>query len=199
MNILNYIRFKVFSIGLLYSISLLLILFSCSKKEPQPVISFSIEYGKEGMVIFKVNSSNAENFYWDLGDGHFNEIESPTHIYSKNGTYNVSVTAKGKGGEITVTQQVIVKNILGSVMFWMNSKGESDIAVSIDNFGFIGNIEDVNSQEPECGNGFATTFSQLSEGEHTYKAKEIYGANPKEWAGTVIITGGLCLKKQLTY
>ena len=82
---------------LITAISFLIISFTGCKKpevvEPQPSISFSFTQGDYGTFGFTATSTNATSYLWDFGDGEKGYILSPTHVYTKNGNYNVSVTA----------------------------------------------------------------------------------------------------------
>ncbi len=51
-------------------------------------------------VSFENESSDAESYAWDFGDGGTSTHESPTHVYTEAGTYTVTLTAIGSEGEI---------------------------------------------------------------------------------------------------
>ncbi|WAC12497.1 PKD domain-containing protein [Dyadobacter pollutisoli] len=174
------------------------ILVSCSNDEPAPQVSFTASDVAHGSVSFNQNSTNVTSYLWDFGDGYSTDVDNPTHIYIYNGTYVVTLTVKGKGGEATVKQDVIVKSVLGELMFWMSKKGE-DVRVAIDEGSFTGNIDWAFDSEPECTSGGAVTYSNLSDGEHTYHAVEEEGGTSKGWSGTVTVIGGKCVKKELVY
>ncbi|MEL6653898.1 MAG: PKD domain-containing protein, partial [Bacteroidota bacterium] len=49
-------------------------------------------------VTFNNLSTNANQFYWDFGDGNVSTEFSPTHIYKEAGHYTVSLTITDQGG-----------------------------------------------------------------------------------------------------
>ncbi len=70
-----------------------LILFSCGK----PISNFTYNVNDNhapATVTFENNSSNAEEYYWDFGDGSNSDKESPTHEYKTSGNYTVVLKAK---------------------------------------------------------------------------------------------------------
>ena len=182
-----------------FFLTLSFFLFTCSKKQPAPEISFSAVEIIEGSVNFKAMGLHATSYLWDFGDGYSTDVEAPSHFYAYNGTYVVKLTAKGKGGETTVSKDVIVKSILGEAMFWMRGKGEADISLSIDGSSYVSTIQSTFPSEPACASGGAVTFSKLFDGEHTYYAKEKSAVSPREWSGTVTVVGRKCVKKELVY
>ena len=59
----------------------------------EAVIAEGIElqfYGHESWD----EDGNIVNYTWDFGDGFFNYTENPTHIFSENGEYNVTLTVR---------------------------------------------------------------------------------------------------------
>ena len=59
--------------------------------EPEPKANFS--YNKNGLTVtFANTSSNAQTCKWDFGDGKSSTDKNPSHSYSKEGTYKVTLT-----------------------------------------------------------------------------------------------------------
>jgi len=86
----------------------LLALVSCMK----PVAKFSMMTEKKEAptnVTFKNESSGAETYTWDFGDGTTAKDSVSSHRYTHGGTYHVSLTAtKGKKSD-TMTQSIQIE------------------------------------------------------------------------------------------
>ena len=60
-------------------------------------------------VSFKNKSSNATSYLWSFGDSSPHSIEaSPSHTFSKAGTYTVTLTSTGPGGQAEVSKTITV-------------------------------------------------------------------------------------------
>ena len=80
---------------------------------PPPVAGFSASptRGRAPLtVVFSNGSTGAVTAWaWDFGDhSPANTLPSPTHVYSRKGTYDVSLTVTGPGGSDSVTRQRLV-------------------------------------------------------------------------------------------
>lgn len=74
-----------------------------------PNAAFEVVYDLgENQVIFENNSSSADAYSWDFGDGNMSTAEQPTHTYAEDGLYTVTLTAEGDCGIITTSQIVAV-------------------------------------------------------------------------------------------
>ena len=75
-----------------------------------PIAEFSTASEDEisGIVPHNVNfvngSSNYSSSSWDFGDGNTSTEENPRHKYESSGTFDVSLTAIGDGGETVETK-----------------------------------------------------------------------------------------------
>jgi PKD repeat protein len=88
-----------------------LVLTSCKKDEPAPLILPEAEFGFTGgncvapcEVEFTNASSNAEDYLWDFGDGGISTEKNPKHKFASSGTFNVSLRAKNVKNGLTDTQ-----------------------------------------------------------------------------------------------
>lgn len=97
------------------SLVLPLLLYSCQKT---PIASFhtdtaSPEVGKD--VIFYNDSQNATRFEWDFGDEYISNEESPAHIFTGSGSYEIKLTAFNKNGlsdVATMSISVVIPTLL---------------------------------------------------------------------------------------
>jgi PKD repeat protein len=51
---------------------------------------------------------NSEGYFWDFGDGNTSRLTNPVHSYTVGGTYDVTLTVKGLGGQDMVKKERIV-------------------------------------------------------------------------------------------
>jgi len=72
-----------------------------------PVVSFGSEVN-DRTVNFVNNSSGADSFMWDFGDGNTSTEEAPVHTYVNDGLYSVSLIGTNVNGEVSTTQNVII-------------------------------------------------------------------------------------------
>lgn len=62
--------------------------------------------------IFTNQSTNAATYSWDFGDGSpLNNTANPSHTYSANGTYTVTLTVTGPCGTDTYTQIITISQV----------------------------------------------------------------------------------------
>ncbi len=61
-------------------------------------------------VTFNNTTSNATSYSWDFGDGTNSTVANPVHIYTSGGTYTVTLSATGSGGNGSKASSVIVYN-----------------------------------------------------------------------------------------
>jgi PKD repeat protein len=82
-----------------------------------PVANFSANptYTCSGSISFTdLSSQNPTSWLWDFGDGNTSTQQNPTHTYSANGNYTVSLTATNPFGNNTKTESnYITVNLSG--------------------------------------------------------------------------------------
>ncbi|MEZ4986947.1 MAG: PKD domain-containing protein [Saprospiraceae bacterium] len=75
--------------------------------EPTVYFTTTVTPGS-GIIATDNNSSNADSYIWDFGDGSTSNELQPIHTYTAEGTYTVSLTAENECGEVTMTQEVMI-------------------------------------------------------------------------------------------
>jgi PKD repeat protein len=100
------------------------ILAACSKndnrdkKNPSASFSFNTSYSHSDTsqlirletydwVHLNNNSSNADDYLWDFGNGTTTTDENPDYWYSKSGLYTLTLTASMKDGTKSVTKRTV--------------------------------------------------------------------------------------------
>ncbi|MBO0951193.1 PKD domain-containing protein [Fibrella forsythiae] len=171
---------------------------SCIKQEivPTPTASVSVDGGDYGQFQFSVSGTNIETYNWDFGDGAKATTANPVHTFANNGLHLVTLTAYGRGGNTVVTRSLNVRDVRGNATFWVKT-GSSQIEVTIDNT-YQATITSVYSGAPSCGSTGTASFPFLTEGTHSFTARQ-KTANPLSWKGDVLVTGGSCQTMQLSY
>jgi PKD repeat protein len=97
----------VLTLGLFMSLVVLLVFTSCQEDAPAPTAIFSTSV--DGFdVAFTNSSKDASTYSWNFGDGSTSTEANPTHTYSENDDYEVTLTAKGDGGENAMSQTVTI-------------------------------------------------------------------------------------------
>lgn len=70
-----------------------------------PTVGEEINFSAMVSTVFKDNCQ----YKWEFGDGATANTEKTTHVYSKEGTYQVKLTVSDKGGSTSKTQSITVK------------------------------------------------------------------------------------------
>ena len=109
---------KMKALNLLFLLVIILLYQSCSKKDLDPILranglfSYRVVREGDGLVTFIADSTQfIKEFVWDFGDGTAQmttSINKTTHIFTKNDTYQVKVTAKNSSNQISHSETVTV-------------------------------------------------------------------------------------------
>ncbi len=74
-----------------------------------PTASFSKNQTGNSVAFTNTSTGNATSYTWDFGDSSANSTETnPTHVYTTDGTYTVTLTATNACGSHSITAQVII-------------------------------------------------------------------------------------------
>src|SRR5687768_9202385 len=88
---------------------LVLLLFSCKKKEPVADFTFSgTDNPVPSEISFTNTSKHADSYNWDFGDGFSSTEKNPKHTYGSGGIFNVKLTASGKRGSKSTMKAVVL-------------------------------------------------------------------------------------------
>lgn len=85
---------------------------SCEKDDPAPppTVRISAEASENDVFTyyFKASVENASAYAWDFGDGRTSSELNPEHTYEQSGTYEVTLTVTGDGGEASASMEVVI-------------------------------------------------------------------------------------------
>lgn len=178
------------------------ILLSCKKdsdsEEPTPIANFSYSPShiiKVGTTVYFSNeSTNAETYYWNFGDGQTSSMKNPTHSYRTSGYKTVTLIAYSKSGNKTAehTASIYVEPAQGDAMFWTDYTTEYVITVTLR--GVDKTISSYYYSVPSnCGASGCATYWDLDEGTYSYYAENyLYW-----WSGYITVYADECSKMLL--
>ncbi len=94
----------------------MLILVGCSSDDdmiPGPSSGFLMGKTVSEVVVgedvqFNSSTGNAEDYFWDFGDGTKSEEKNPVKPYFESGIYTVTLTVKNQGGSDSFSQEITV-------------------------------------------------------------------------------------------
>ncbi|MBU1719148.1 MAG: T9SS type A sorting domain-containing protein [Bacteroidetes bacterium] len=70
-----------------------------------------INLNDSGIVRFENNNAYADSWHWDFGDGNYDSIQNPTHIFSNAGDFMVSVSVSMDGCVKTASMSMHVTSL----------------------------------------------------------------------------------------
>ncbi|MCP4176259.1 MAG: PKD domain-containing protein [bacterium] len=74
-----------------------------------------IVYTNTEFTFLDKSTLNSENWLWDFGDGNTSTDQNPTHTYTEEGTYSVSLTVSNSLLDQKVIKEITVNSIYGNV------------------------------------------------------------------------------------
>ena len=148
---------------------------SISKKvqinDPVPIANFTFSGAGNPApceVVFTNTSTNATSYSWDFGDGSTSTEENPTHTYMSGGTFTVSLTAIGPGGENSISKNVNISDPVGPVANFTFSGAGGFAPCTVT---FTNTSTNATSYSWDFGDGTTSTAVNPS---HTYNSGGIY-------------------------
>jgi PKD repeat protein len=99
----------------LFLFSAILVGAGCSKDEDSSEIKAGFTFQiteNPGEVVFTNKSSNAQSFELSFGDGKGTTVKNPVHVYDFNETYIVKLVAFGTEKTASVTDTLVITNVL---------------------------------------------------------------------------------------
>lgn len=72
-------------------------------------------------VAFTSTATSASSYTWNFGDGQTSSVANPTHTYSADGSYSVTLTVNGNTTSSAQTVTVATTPVLGSITSSMNA------------------------------------------------------------------------------
>lgn len=95
-----------------FTIAFVLVLHSCKDS-----LKACFDYAEAGgtVVFTAACSENAENYFWDFGDGTFSKNYNPTHQYNSVGTYTVTLQVTDDYDLDSETMDITITAILDSI------------------------------------------------------------------------------------
>ncbi len=74
--------------------------------EDGPQVDFSYDIDESTVEFHNLSSNDANNFYWDFGDGNVVNEKNPTHTYKYEGTFKVKLIASNDCGEKSIVKEI---------------------------------------------------------------------------------------------
>ncbi len=132
---------------------------------------------------FQNNTAGAVSWVWNFGDGTSSTQQNPTHVYTANGQYDVTLTVRTAGGcEGSITKTNFVKIFPGSVSVTNIPKGGC-IPLSFTPIMSTNSPDPVVSYAWDFGDGGTSTLASPT---HVYSGSGIYNL------GLTVTTSGGC-------
>lgn len=102
------------------------VLNSCSKQEPRPTPKSAFAWGNvgEGIVQFTDQSSEADTYSWDFGDGSSSNDKNPKHTFPNNAKYTITLTISNPSGSDKASKQIEVSSFSSPIPNFTITQGE---------------------------------------------------------------------------
>ena len=103
-----------FAFAVLFAMSTVFVSCSSDDETPAPVVEIYAEADTDDpyTYAFSAVAQYVDEYNWDFGDGNVSVEGAPKHTFEQSGTYTITLTAKGGGGEVIATKDI---EILASI------------------------------------------------------------------------------------
>ncbi len=142
---------------------------------PNPIVDFNVSLNNAFVgqqVSFTSFTSYATDFNWNFGDGSSSTEEHPTHIYTENGTYTVTLSVTGVGGTAHKSKQIDVSIHDPVALFEMNP----NFSLADDIITFSNQSQYASAFEWDFGDGQLSTDQSPT---HAYSSVGVYSVTLK--------------------
>lgn len=119
---------SIFQLKFLAIFACLFVLIACGEDEPvividPPTAAFTSTVQDNGLtVVLQNNSERADSLVWDFGDGNTSTESNPTHTYSEDGTYVITLTVFNVSGmDITDTT---IDAVFPRLRYFLSGEGQ---------------------------------------------------------------------------
>jgi gliding motility-associated-like protein len=125
-------------------------------------------------VNFQDASPDATSWQWDFGDGITSTTQNPSHIYTAEGSYNVTLTIISRlGCTNTITKPAFVRIVKPTVAFG-NAPNGGCVPFTFTPTAIVNAVDAVVSYFWEYGDGFTATTTTATGPAHQYMATGNY-------------------------
>lgn len=118
-----------------------------------PIIASETEVCGQDTIEFYTSLQNYPSYLWDFGDGTTSTLSSPTHVYTTEGTFSVSLTVTDLAGCTQVFHTPDITVSLPVANFTTNNPRQGCNALSI---GFINTSVNADYYQWDLGDGTIT-------------------------------------------
>jgi len=140
-------------------------------------------------VTFTNTSTNATTYSWSFGDGSTSTLESPSHVYSTTGIYDVTLIVSGSGscgaGSDTITLSNAIDVSTGTapaqVAFCNNSFSYFSSYTKVHSFNFADILHNTSLYTSSIGDFTCDYSAELTAGEYYNLEISNGGSNKSVW------------------
>ncbi len=176
---------KAYYLLIFFAITML----GCKEKIPAPTVKFSAEVHTKGQVVFTNQSTDANSYQWDFGDGTGRSTnQNPNYTYAKPGRYTITLKATGAGGDAQAQNTIDIAGVKSTAAFSFTylTNGEVQFTNQATNADAYNWIFEGNGSSTQKDPKVAFTFN----GSYKVTLKVSGFGEPDEVSKTITITNG---------